>query len=180
MRTVKELAALAGISARTLHYYDEIGLLCPTVRSAAGYRLYDDKALERLRRILFFRELDIPLGQIRAVLDSGALGETELLQMQRRMLAAKAERIGRLIGSIDAILKGEDTMDFTAFSKTEVEELFDAMVRQLPPELRRLSEEQFGGPGAVSPQIDKNAFRKGCPGGGGWFSMPAATPTVPR
>lgn len=146
MRTVKELAALAGISARTLHYYDEIGLLRPSVRSAAGYRLYDDKALERLRRILFFRELDIPLGQIRAVLDSGALDETELLWMQRRMLAAKAERIGRLIGSIDAILKGEDTMDFTVFTKTEIDELFDRMARQLPDGLRRMSEEEFGGP----------------------------------
>lgn len=61
MRTVKEIAELTGISARTLHYYDEIGLLRPTSKSEAGYRLYDDKALETLQQILFFREFEIPL-----------------------------------------------------------------------------------------------------------------------
>ena len=61
MRTVKEVSELTGISVRTLHYYDEIGLFEPTVVSEAGYRLYDDKALERLQQILFFREFDMPL-----------------------------------------------------------------------------------------------------------------------
>ena len=61
MRTVKDVSKLTGISVRTLHYYDEIGLLKPTSCSAAGYRLYDDKALERLQQILFFREFDMPL-----------------------------------------------------------------------------------------------------------------------
>lgn len=60
MRTVKDVSKLTGISVRTLHYYDEIGLLKPTSCSAAGYRLYDDKALERLQQILFFREFDMP------------------------------------------------------------------------------------------------------------------------
>ncbi len=61
MRTVKELSDLTGISVRALHYYDEIGLLKPTEKSDAGYRLYDDKALETLRQILFFREFDLSL-----------------------------------------------------------------------------------------------------------------------
>ena len=61
MRTVKEISDLTGISVRTLHYYDEIGLLKPTKKSDAGYRLYDDKALETLQQVLFFREFDIPL-----------------------------------------------------------------------------------------------------------------------
>lgn len=61
MRTVKEISDLTGISVRTLHYYDEIGLLKPTEKSDAGYRLYDDKALETLQQILFFREFDISL-----------------------------------------------------------------------------------------------------------------------
>ncbi len=61
MRTVKEISDLTGISVRTLHYYDEIGLLKPTEKSEAGYRPYDDKALETLRQILFFREFDISL-----------------------------------------------------------------------------------------------------------------------
>ena len=70
MRTVKEISELTGISVRTLHYYDEIGLLKPTQKSDAGYRLYDDRALEILQQILFFREFDIPLKEIKAVLEN--------------------------------------------------------------------------------------------------------------
>ena len=70
MRTVKDVSKLTGISVRTLHYYDEIGLLKPTSCSAAGYRLYDDKALERLQQILFFREFDMPLLEIKAVMEN--------------------------------------------------------------------------------------------------------------
>ena len=86
MMTVKELSDRTGISVRTLHYYDEIGLFCPTDKSEAGYRLYDDKALERLQQILFFREFDIPLKEIKAAIENPALDKNELLQMQRRML----------------------------------------------------------------------------------------------
>ena len=67
MKTVKEVSHLTGISVRTLHYYDEIGLLKPTRISEAGYRLYDDKALEELQQILFFREFDMPLKEINTV-----------------------------------------------------------------------------------------------------------------
>ena len=70
MMTVKEIAEITGISARTLHYYDEIGLLKPTAKSEAGYRLYDDKALETLQQILFFREFDIPLKEIKSIITS--------------------------------------------------------------------------------------------------------------
>ena len=84
MRTVKEIAELTGISARTLHYYDEIGLFVPTAKSEAGYRLYDDKALETLQQILFFREFDIPLKEIKAVMDNPGLDKNQILKMQRR------------------------------------------------------------------------------------------------
>ena len=73
MRTVKEISELTGISVRTLHYYDEIGLLKPTQKSDAGYRLYDDRALEILQQILFFREFDIPLKEIKAVMENPVL-----------------------------------------------------------------------------------------------------------
>ena len=63
MKTVRELSRLTGISVRTLHYYDQIGLLSPTARTEAGYRLYDDK--ETLQQILFFREFDSPLKEIK-------------------------------------------------------------------------------------------------------------------
>ena len=115
MRTVKEISDLTGISVRTLHYYDEIGLLKPTQKSDAGYRLYDDRALEILQQILFFREFDIPLKEIKAVLDNPALERNQILQVQRKMLVTKKERMERLIASIDDILKGENKNGFYNF-----------------------------------------------------------------
>ncbi len=81
MRTVKEVSELTGISARTLHYYDEIGLFPPTGKSEAGYRLYDDRALERLQQILFFREFGIPLKDIKTVMENPSLDRNQILQM---------------------------------------------------------------------------------------------------
>ena len=92
MMTVKEIAKLTGISARTLHYYDEIGLLKPTKKSEAGYRLYDEKALETLQQILFFREFDIPLKDIKTVIQNPSFDRNQILLMQRKMLVAKKER----------------------------------------------------------------------------------------
>lgn len=145
MRTVKELSDITGISVRTLHYYDEIGLLTPTAKSEAGYRLYDDKALETLRQILFFREFDIPLGKIKSIMENPALDQKQILQMQREMLVAQKTRTERLIAGIDDILKGEETMDFAIFNKTEVEEMFDAMFTHMPENIRQIAIDEFGG-----------------------------------
>ena len=144
MRTVKEISDLTGISVRTLHYYDEIGLLKPTEKSDAGYRLYDDKALETLQQILFFREFDISLKEIKAVLDNSALERNQILQVQRKMLVTKKERMERLIASIDDILKGENKMDFTIFTKTEVEEMFQTMLEHMPENMRNIAIKEFG------------------------------------
>ena len=144
MRTVKEISDLTGISVRTLHYYDEIGLLKPTEKSDAGYRLYDDKALETLQQILFFREFDISLKEIKAVLDNPALERNQILQVQRKMLVTKKERMERLIASIDDILKGENKMDFTIFAKTEVEEMFQTMLEHMPENMRNIAIKEFG------------------------------------
>ena len=144
MRTVKEISDLTGISVRTLHYYDEIGLLKPTEKSDAGYRLYDDKALETLQQILFFREVDISLKEIKAVLDNPALERNQILQAQRKMLVTKKERMERLIASIDDILKGENKMDFTIFTKTEVEEMFQTMLEHMPENMRNIAIKEFG------------------------------------
>ena len=144
MRTVKEISELTGISVRTLHYYDEIGLLKPTQKSDAGYRLYDDRALEILQQILFFREFDIPLKEIKAVLENPALERNQILQMQRKMLVAKKERMEHLIASIDDILKGENKMDFTIFTKTEVEEMFQTMLEHMPENMRNIAIKEFG------------------------------------
>ena len=144
MRTVKEISDLTGISVRTLHYYDEIGLLKPTEKSDAGYRLYDDKALETLQQILFFREFDISLKEIKVVLDNPALERNQILQVQRKMLVTKKERMERLIASIDDILKGENKMDFTIFTKTEVEEMFQTMLEHMPENMRNIAIKEFG------------------------------------
>ena len=144
MRTVKEISDLTGISVRTLHYYDEIGLLKPTEKSDAGYRLYDDKALETLQQILFFREFDISLKEIKDVLDNPALERNQILQVQRKMLVTKKERMERLIASIDDILKGENKMDFTIFTKTEVEEMFQTMLEHMPENMRNIAIKEFG------------------------------------
>lgn len=93
MQTVKEVSNLTGISVRTLHYYDEIGLLKPSVLSEAGYRLYDDKALETLQQILFFRELDLPLKQIKLILENPALDKDQLLNSQKKIAGIKKRKI---------------------------------------------------------------------------------------
>ena len=91
MRTVKEVSELTGISVRTLHYYDEIGLFEPTIVSEAGYRLYDDKALERLQQILFFREFDMPLKEIKSIMENPNLDKNQLLCSQKQVLILKKE-----------------------------------------------------------------------------------------
>jgi len=145
VRTVKEISNITGISVRTLHYYDEIGLLKPTNKSDAGYRLYDGKALERLQQILFFREFDIPLKEIKAVMDNPALDRNHILQMQRKMLITKIERMEHLVASIDDILEGDNRMDFAIFNKTEIEEMFQAMTDHMPEEIKKTAIDEFGG-----------------------------------
>lgn len=91
LRTVKEVSERTGISVRTLHYYDEIGLLRPTAFSEAGYRLYDDRALETLQQILFFREFEIPLKRIRSMMDQPDFDRNETLKNQWKMLCDMAK-----------------------------------------------------------------------------------------
>ncbi|MGN0298806.1 MAG: MerR family transcriptional regulator [Lachnospiraceae bacterium] len=157
MMTVKEIAEIAGISARTLHYYDEIGLLVPTAKSEAGYRLYDDKALETLQQILFFREFDIPLKEIKAVMSNPVFDRNQILQMQRKMLVAKKERMERLIANIDDILKGENKMDFTVFGEAEIRTLYDSMVTNMNEEQKAIFIEHYGSMEEFKKQFLENA-----------------------
>lgn len=144
MKTVKEVAKLTGISARTLHYYDEIGLFHPSEKSEAGYRLYDDIALKTLQQILFFREFDIPLEKIKAIMENPSLDRKQILQMQREMLVEKKERMERLIASVDDALKGDSQMDFTVFTKTEIEKMFQLMFDSMTEEMRKAAIGDFG------------------------------------
>ncbi|BAL00498.1 putative MerR family transcriptional regulator [Oscillibacter valericigenes Sjm18-20] len=145
MKTVKEVSKLTGISARTLHYYDEIGLFPPSEKSEAGYRLYDDKALETLQQILLFREFDISLKEIKTVMENPSLDRNRILHMQREMLVAKKERMERLIASVDDALKGDSRMDFTVFTKTEIEKMFQLMFDSMTEEMRQTAIGEFGG-----------------------------------
>lgn len=122
MKTVKEVAKLTGISVRTLHYYDEIGLLKPTETTGAGYRLYDGNALGRLQQILFFRELGFPLKEIRSILANPSFDASEALQHHRRMLVLERDRLNGLIRLADQTLKGENTMSFEEFDKSKINE----------------------------------------------------------
>lgn len=109
---VKEVSQLVGISVRTLHHYDEIGLLTPST-SENGYRHYSDQDLERLQQILFFRELDFSLKKIKDIIDSPQFKHEEALKLQRKMLLDKQGRISQMVETIDKTLqhmKGEITM----------------------------------------------------------------------
>ena len=115
MKTISEIAALTGVSVRTLQYYDEIGLLHPTALTAAGYRLYDEKALAALQQILFFKELDFPLKEIARIMTDPGFSRQETFQRQKALLAAKRDRLDRLLQLLDRLEKGETCMDFEAF-----------------------------------------------------------------
>lgn len=160
MMTVKEIAKLTGISARTLHYYDEIGLFTPTGKSEAGYRLYDDKALETLQQILFFREFDIPLKEIKSIMENPSLDKKQILSMQRKMLTAKKERLERLIASIDDVLRGENKMDFTVFNEAEIRAMYDSMMENMHDEAKQVFIEQYGSMEAFEEKFLKNAASK--------------------
>lgn len=119
MMTVKQVSALTGVSVRTLQFYDEIGLLKPTKLTAAGYRLYDEQALAALRQILFFKELDFPLKEIKAILADPQFEETEAYVKQRELLRLKRDRLNNLLELLDRLIEGKDTMDFKAFDLSE-------------------------------------------------------------
>lgn len=123
MKTVKEISRLTGVSVRTLHYYDERDLLKPTKVTEAGYRLYDDTALERLHSILLFRELQFPLKEIKAILDSPNFDIKTALNEQIELLELQKKRLDKIISSAREILnKGVNTMSFSSFDKTELEQ----------------------------------------------------------
>lgn len=123
MKTVRQVSALAGVSVRTLHHYDAIGLLKPTAVSPAGYRLYDDTALARLQQILLFRELEFPLREIQDILDSPNYTLDQALEQQIGLLTLKKQRLERLIDLARGIKQsGGKHMDFTAFDTSRLEE----------------------------------------------------------
>lgn len=111
--TINKLAQLAGISTRTLRYYDELGLLKPSRISTNGYRIYGGAEIARLQQILFYREMEVPLEEIRKILDSSDYDETTSLEVHLKALTEKQARLERLILTVEktiAAAKGEETM----------------------------------------------------------------------
>lgn len=122
MKTVKEVSKITGISVRTLHYYDSIGLLKPTELTDAGYRMYDDTALARLQSILLFRELKFTLKEIKEILDSENFNIEEAISQQIELLEMQYKHIGNLISFAREIqTKGVGVMKFEVFNNHEIE-----------------------------------------------------------
>ena len=123
MKTVHEVSLLSGVSIRTLQYYDRIGLLPPDGVTEAGYRLYGEKALERLQQILLFRELEFPLKDIARIVNAPDFDRKKALSQQIELLAMKKEHLEGLIVHARKILgTGEKTMDFNAFDTKKMDE----------------------------------------------------------
>lgn len=146
---VKEVAALAGVSVRALHHYDEIGLLVPSARTAAGYRLYDDGDLLRLQQIAIGRELGLSLEEIRRSLDDPDFDRRRALLDQRAQLQARAQQTAEMIRAIDRALDAleEDTVDpkelFGGFDPARYED--EARARWGHTEAYRVSAERTKG-----------------------------------
>lgn len=119
---VSDVAKLTGITIRTLHYYDEIGLLKPSEVTGAGYRVYNDSDLEVLQQILLLRELDFSLEDIREIMRKPAYNKKDALQKQRVLLLQERNRLDGLISLVDKMLKGEQDMSFQQFDTTKIEE----------------------------------------------------------
>lgn len=119
MRTISQIAKLTGVSIRTLQYYDEIGLLKPSEVTLSGYRLYDDDTLERLQQILFFKEMDFKLREIKEFVEEPGFDKIQAYKKQKKLLCLKRSRLDKLIGLLEKLEKGEQCMSFKEFDLSE-------------------------------------------------------------
>ncbi len=150
---IKEFAQLTGVSVRTLHYYDEIGLLKPSeVDAQTGYRFYDENAFERMQEILFYRELDFSLKTIAEILSSPDYDKQQALSRQRKLLLAKKERLEQLIVTLDSVEEG------MGFMKTKNE--YEALKNQYAEEAKQ----RWGNTDAYQESESRNTdFSKSAP-----------------
>lgn len=118
---IHEVAELSGVTVRTLQYYDQIGLLMPSEVTEVGYRIYHEEDLERLQQILFFRELEFPLREIKDIMNNPSYDRLEALRNQKAMLLEKRSRMDRLIRLVEERLGGQQDMSFEEFSMESIE-----------------------------------------------------------
>jgi len=148
--TVSKLAKIAGISVRTLHFYDEVGILKPIRSSKNGYRYYTDKELNLLQQILFFRELEFSLGQIKEILNSKSYKERDALLEQRKLLEIKKERLDKLIATINRSLDlPREKID------KEPEVLYDSFSKEKYESYKREARERWGQTDAYKQSVER-------------------------
>jgi DNA-binding transcriptional MerR regulator len=167
---VKEVADLVGTSVRTLHHYDEIGLLLPEETTESGYRLYSDDNLATLQQILFFRELGFPLKKIKEIVSDPSFDRIEALALHRKLLLEKRNRIDQMIGTIDKTIqhmKGEIEMtnqekfegfDFSyhPYEQEARERWGDEAVNNADNKLNSMSKDELKGTGERMNEIYRN------------------------
>ena len=122
MKSVKEVSQLSGVSVRTLHYYDEIDLLKPSVVAENGYRYYNRDAVVRLQEILLYRELDFPLKKIKEIVGQPGYDKVQALRNQIKLLELKKSRLEAVIAHAKALQMEEEEMSFEAFDQKAMEE----------------------------------------------------------
>ena len=136
---VKQVAEITGTTIRALHHYDEIGLLTPAVMNEAGYRRYSADDLARLQEILFFKELDFSLAEIKAIIESPGYRRNEALAEQKKLLGAKIKRLRRIIKTIDYTMVGEERG-----VKMDQDKMFEGLDDATLKEYEREAKERWG------------------------------------
>ncbi len=144
MKTVKDVAKITGVSIRTLRYYDEIGLLKPTKLTDSGYRLYDNKALEKLQEIMFFRELELPLAAIKELMDNPNYDKEQVLSAQKTILEKKRNRLNGIIELISDVMKGANTMSFEAFGNDDIQKILNHTLECMSKEALKEQIKKYG------------------------------------
>lgn len=149
--TVRQVAKMAGVSVRTLHHYDHIGLLRPATRTEAGYRLYEEADLLRLQQILFFKVLGFSLADIERILDDPGFDQVEALQHHRRRLQQRSQQLAQLLKTIDKTIAklAEDKLMtdeelYEGFTPEQIERYQREVNERYDPELVRISKERLG------------------------------------
>lgn len=151
MKTVKQVSEITGISVWMLHHYDKIGLLKPSKLSEAGYRLYDDEALAILQQILFFKELDIPLKEVKKIMDSPNFDKVQALENQKKLIIMKRDRLNGLIELINHTIKGANTMSFKEFDMSEYYNVLEKFKKENEDKVIR----QFGSVDKFDEMVEK-------------------------
>ena len=118
---INEAAELAGVTVRTLHHYDKIGLLSPVKSAENGYRDYGEAELLRLQQIMFLKEMDFPLEEIKKMLDNPGLDRNRMMEAQHDLLIKKKQRLEKIIALLEAEMRGENKMSFKEFDMKENE-----------------------------------------------------------